>query len=289
MPTPQSVAACFGSYNIKEGCGKMEYTYIDRLKQIKSEKRITNDQLSEMTGIPLGTLSKILAGISDSPKLSNVVAICAALECSVDYILTGIPENTNNYTLTDREMTMIENYRKLDAHSRELVTMIIAKESERGGESVKGNQERGFRGQLIQGGGSPRGTAMKSAVGLSRRRISLYDLPVSAGTGVFLTDTESVEINIPDNPDTSMADFALRIKGNSMEPKYRDGDVLLVEECDSVEYGELGIFILDGDGYFKKYGGDRLISLNPAYEPILLKNFEEIACCGRVVGKLKRK
>ena len=109
----------------------MEYTYIDRIKQIKSEKKITNDRLSEMTDIPLGTLSKILAGISDSPKLSNIVAICAALDCSVDYILTGIPENTNNYTLDDREMTMIENYRKLDAHSRELVSMVISKESER--------------------------------------------------------------------------------------------------------------------------------------------------------------
>ena len=267
----------------------MEYTYIDRIKQLKSEKKITNDQLSEMTGIPLGTLSKILAGISDSPKLSNIVAICAALECSVDYILTGIPENTNNYTLTDREMTMIENYRKLDSHSRELVSMIIAKESERGGEGVKNNNERSFRGQLIQGGGSVRGTAMRNAVGLSRRKISLYDLPVSAGTGVYLTDTESVEINIPDNPETADADFALRIKGNSMEPKYRDGDVILIEECDALEYGELGVFILDGDGYFKKFGGDRLISLNPDYEPILLKNFEEITCCGRVVGKLKRK
>ena len=267
----------------------MEYTYIDRIKQLKSEKKITNDQLSEMTSIPLGTLSKILAGISDSPKLSNIVAICAALECSVDYILTGIPENTNNYTLTDREMTMIENYRKLDSHSRELVSMIIAKESERGGEGVKNNNERSFRGQLIQGGGSVRGTAMRNAVGLSRRKISLYDLPVSAGTGVYLTDTESVEINIPDNPETADADFALRIKGNSMEPKYRDGDVILIEECDALEYGELGVFIRAGDGYFKKFGGDRLISLNPDYEPILLKNFDEIVCCGRVVGKLKRK
>ena len=265
----------------------MEYTYIDRIKKLKSEKKITNDQLSDMTGIPLGTLSKILAGISDSPKLSNIVAICAALECSVDYILTGIPENTNNFTLEDREITMIENYRKLDVHSRELVAMVISKESERVVSVDK--SERGFGGGIIRGGAISRGKAMKNAVGLTRRSISLYDLPVSAGTGVFLTDTESVSINIPDNPDTAGADFALRIKGNSMEPKYRDGDVLLVEECDAVEYGELGIFILDGDGYFKKFGGDRLISLNPEYEPILLKNFENIACCGRVVGKLKRK
>ena len=161
----------------------MEYTYIDRIKQLKGEKKITNDQLSEMTGIPLGTLAKILAGISDSPKLSNIVAICAALECSVDYILTGIPENTNNYTLTDREITMIENYRKLDPHSRELVGMVIAKESERAGVEVAGDSR--FGGQLIRGGASVRGAAMKNAVGLSKRKISLYDLPVSAGTGVY--------------------------------------------------------------------------------------------------------
>ena len=134
-----------------------------------------------------------------------------------------------------------------------------------------------------------RTNAMKSAAGLSRRSISLYDLPVSAGTGVYLFETESTTINIPDNQETALADYALRIKGNSMEPKYRDGDILLVEECDSVEYGELGIFTLDGEGYFKKFGGDRLISLNPEYHDIMLKNFDEVACCGRVVGKLKRK
>ena len=267
----------------------MEYTYIDRIKKIKSERKITNDQLSEMTGIPLGTLAKILAGISDSPKLANIVAICSALDCSVDYILTGIPENTNNFTLEDREITMIENFRRLDQHSRELVMMVISKESERASETSINKNDRNFSGQLIKGGASARGAAMKNAVGLSRRKISLYDLPVSAGTGVYLTDTQSVDINIPDNPETRSADFALRIKGNSMEPKYHDGDVLLVEECDSVEYGELGIFILDGDGYFKKFGGDRLISLNPDYEPILLKNFEEIVCCGRVISKLKKK
>ena len=264
----------------------MEYTYIDRIKTIKSEKKITNDMLSEMTGIPLGTLSKILAGISDSPKLSNIVAICDALDCSIDYILTGIPENTNNYTLEESEMTLIENYRKLDKHSKELVSMVISKEAERAGE-----QTYPTRAARTQGRGAVilSRESMKQAAGLGKRKISLFDLPVSAGTGVFLTDTESVTISIPSTAQTESADFALRIKGNSMEPKYKDGDILLVEECESVEYGELGIFILDGDGYFKKYEGDRLVSLNPDYAPILLKNFDETSCCGRVIGKLKRK
>lgn len=266
----------------------MEYTYIDRIKSIKNEKKITNDALSEMTGIPLGTLSKILAGISDSPKLANIVAICDALDCSLDYILTGIPENTNNYTLDESEMTLIESYRRLDKHSRELVSLVINKEAERASEGIADMRMRSAR---TQGRGAVilSRESMKQAAGLGKRKISLFDLPVSAGTGVFLTDTESVTISIPSTAQTESADFALRIKGNSMEPKYRDGDILLVEECEAVEYGELGIFILDGDGYFKKYEGDRLVSLNPDYAPIMLKNFEEISCCGRVIGKLKRK
>ena len=135
----------------------------------------------------------------------------------------------------------------------------------------------------------PRTASADATAGLRRRRISLYDMPVSAGTGVFLDDSTATDIMIPDSPKTVEADYALRISGDSMEPKYHSGDVLLVQNCDSVEEGELGIFVLDGSGYFKKYGGDRLISLNEAYAPIMLKDFSEISCCGRVLGKLKRK
>ena len=108
-----------------------ELTYIDRIKKIKSERRITNDKLSEMTGIPLGTLSKILAGISDSPKLSNMLAICRALDCSLDYIVSGTPENHHNYTLTDGEIALVEHYRRLDSHGSELVALVLDKEYER--------------------------------------------------------------------------------------------------------------------------------------------------------------
>ena len=105
--------------------------YIERIKKIKSERKITNEQLSEMTGIPLGTLSKILAGISDSPKLVNVVAIADALGCTLDYIVSGVSENTNNYTLSTDEISLVENYRMLDTHGCELVKLVVQKELER--------------------------------------------------------------------------------------------------------------------------------------------------------------
>ncbi len=260
--------------------------YIDRIKKIKNERKITNDRLSELTGIPLGTLSKILAGISDSPKLVNIVAIADALGCTLDYIVSGVSENTNNYTLSHDEIALIEKYRALDKHGAELTALVIDKELER-----TSNKKPADNGAVV----IPRSTVaqkmnyMNAAGSLARRTIPVYRLPVSAGPGVYLDDSGTEEISIPDNEKTATCDFALRVSGNSMEPIYHNGDLILVEDCDSVEVGELGIFVLDGDGYFKKFGGDRLISLNPEYADILIRSFSEAVCCGRVIGKLKKK
>ena len=265
--------------------------YIDRIKQLKAERRITNDELAAMTGIPLGTLSKILAGFSDSPKLSNIVSICAALGCSLDYIVSGLPENHNNYTLEVGEIRLIENYRRLDDHGKELVTLVLDKECERirtadyGARAVEERSDR----KILKTPNVKKYAPDLASSGLGKRNLPLYGLSVSAGTGVFLDDTVAEEISIPDNARTEGADFAVRISGNSMEPKFRDGDVLLVQDCDGVEIGELGIFVLDGAGYFKKYAGDRLVSLNPEFGDIPLRDFSEVSCCGRVIGKLKRK
>ena len=75
-------------------------TYIDRIKLMKNRKKLTNERLSELSGVPLGTLSKLLAGMNESPKLSNIVAICSALDCSVEYIVTGAPDNFSGGTVS---------------------------------------------------------------------------------------------------------------------------------------------------------------------------------------------
>ena len=275
-------------------------SYLDRIKLMKNEKKMTNEQLAERTGIPLGTLSKILAGMSDSPKLSNIIAICNALDCSVEYIVSGTPENTNNYTLSADEIAFIEDYRQLDTHGRELISLIAQKELDRVGMLSEPAAKVARVTREKKPSVAPVRTAKilptpaidttKTASSeFGRMTVLLYDLPVSAGPGVYLDDSIAEEISIPSNEKTSSTDFALRISGNSMEPKYHDGDIVLVEDTDSVEIGELGIFVLDGNGYFKKFGGDRLISLNEEYGDILLRDYAEAVCCGRVIGKLKRK
>ena len=264
--------------------------YIDRIKKLKSEQRMTNERLSELSGIPLGTLSKILAGMNDSPKLANIVAIAEVFGCSVDYLISGEPKNTNNYTLTEEEISLVENYRALDGFGQGLIKLIVEKESERVGAAGSPEFSR-LPQKTIEKKAKilPPIASINKQSRIGKRQIMLYDLPVSAGPGVYLDDATADTISVPDNEKTQVADFALRISGNSMEPKYHDGDILLVENSDSVEIGELGIFILDGNGYFKKFGGDTLISLNPEYGDIILREYAEAVCCGRVVGKLKRK
>jgi hypothetical protein len=274
------------------------------------------------------------------------VAISRALDCSLDWLITGVPANTHNYTLEPEEMMLVESYRKLDGYGKALTQAVMDMEcaraerqadeeaiklhdvarrtARRGGARLRRPEEADgalvpaevmvtpaaevvspavlTAADLIRGGREeapvgesviPPSRMTRSTdlpAGLRKRSIGLFDLPVSAGVGEFLSDATRIEdILIPDDPRTAEADFALRISGDSMEPKYRSGDVLLIQSAESVEEGELGIFVLDGAGYFKKYGGDHLISLNPKYAPIPLKDFEDVACCGRVVGKLKRK
>lgn len=264
-------------------------TYIDRIKWMKNERKMTNERLSERSGIPLGTLSKLMAGMNESPKLSNIVAICNALDCSVDYIITGNPENTNNFTLSAAEIRLIEQYRKLDTWGQKLTQAVIAHEQERVengiGAHPAATDHKARILQPVQSAGRYAGTQTKTG----KRTLMLYELPVSAGSGVYLDDSKAERLSIPNNSKTLEADYALRISGNSMEPKYHNGDVLLVQSTESIEVGEAGIFLLDGSGFFKIYGGDRLISLNPDYGPILLKDFEDVQCRGRVIGRLRRK
>lgn len=120
-----------------------------------------------------------------------------------------------------------------------------------------------------------------------RRSLSLYDLPVSAGTGQFLDSDRFCEIEVGDEVATN-ADFGVRVSGDSMEPLYRDGQIIWIHKQETLEEGEIGIFFLDGDAYVKKYhhstSGIQLISLNSKYPPINVSSESTLKTFGKVVG-----
>lgn len=124
--------------------------------------------------------------------------------------------------------------------------------------------------------------------GCSKPRIRLLPKQVSeqsasAGTGTYLGVDSFYTIYVEDNKETQRMMFAVPVSGNSMEPSFYDGDLLMVAD-EPVEQGDIGIFVLDGEGYVKQLGHNELISLNPEYEPIPLD--ESIRVSGRVIGVL---
>ena len=72
-----------------------------------------------------------------------------------------------------------------------------------------------------------------------------------------------------------------------MEPRFFDGDCVLIQRSARIHEGEIGIFIVNGDSYIKKIGNGKLLSLNPAYEPILLHEYDDIRCVGKVIGTIE--
>ena len=120
----------------------------------------------------------------------------------------------------------------------------------------------------------------------SERVLPLYSLAVSAGTGQFLDseDFESVIVGA-DVPDT--ADYGVRVAGNSMEPRYQDGQTVWVQYRRTLQSGEIGVFLYDGNAYLKQLivtdAGPRLHSLNPDYSDIPIRSAVELRVLGRVV------
>ena len=119
------------------------------------------------------------------------------------------------------------------------------------------------------------------------RRLPLYAIPVSAGTGQFLDsdDYEMVEVGseVPES-----VNFGVTVSGDSMEPEFVNGQTVWVRQQRSLMTGEIGIFLYDGNAYLKqlvaKDGALALHSLNPEYKDIIIS--PELPL--RVLGKVMR-
>lgn len=231
------------------------------INELKKEKGLTNLQLAKLSGTTLSTIDKITAGINQNPKLDTLKAICKVLGCS----LNDFEDSPTVTTFSELEKTHIKKYRTLDEHGKKAVDCILNVEYER---------VEATRTPVIP---------ISNIITLSE-----FEQPVSAGKGVYLGDgSQTITREVPSTEETRKADFILRVSGDSMEPKYSDGDRLLIKRQHDVGIGEIGIFILNNEGFVKKKEKDRLVSLNPAYEDIIFNDEDSIECKGKVIGKIQ--
>ena len=112
-------------------------------------------------------------------------------------------------------------------------------------------------------------------------------IPISA-----IEDIIDYEELAPDMVKDGAEYFALQIKGQSMEPKISDGDVVIVRKQPDVDSGQIAIVCVNGDEatckkIMKQDSGILLLPLNPAFAPTFYSNEDieniPITILGRVV------
>lgn len=143
-----------------------------------------------------------------------------------------------------------------------------------------------------------------------KRAVTYVEMPVStlgasAGTGEFLDSENIVMMRFPESGVPAGADFAVRVVGDSMEPIYQNNQLVWVHICNTLNPGDVGIFVLDGEGYIKAYDEREpdadasedyldsdgvmhrqvvLQSYNPKYEPRIVRPSSGFKICGRVLN-----
>lgn len=229
-------------------------TFGERLILARENKGYKQNQFAELLGI---TPTRLNYWEKDKrePDVLMIKKISSLLDVSSDWLIGN--ENKNNLTFSKSEIDVIKKYRSLDQFGKKAVDDILNDEYER---CLYIKKEPSIK-----------------------LRCSL--LKASAGTGNWLDDEQMGTITVVETPEARKADIVIEVDGDSMQPDYNNGDKVLVRLQPAVEINEIGIFIMDGSGYIKKFAEDRLVSLNPEYKDVYPSEYSDFRCIGKVIGK----
>lgn len=234
---------------------------IDMLKKGRSKSGYTQAQVAEMLGIKGNTLSGYETGASE-PDIDTYLQLCKIYD--LDYV--SILEKAYNLKPMDEialsidEQDHIKKYRSLDPLDKKAVDGLLDTLSHRQ-EQAKEFIE--FEPPML---------------------LPYYAHIASAGTGQFVFDDIPPEmIEVENNHVNMHANFAVGVSGDSMNPTYKDGDILLIKKQPSVNIGEIGIFMINGEAFVKEFACSVLRSHNDKYEDIPVT--DQTICLGKVLGK----
>lgn len=226
----------------------------ERLKEAREAKGFTQQKLANLVGVSKSAIANYETGVS-SAKEQVLIRLFDALDIEPNFLWQDeIAENAVNFACSLPEKEIIKKYRALDEHGKKIIDLVLEELNSR---------DEAEKSPLLQ--------------------IDLYDLPASAGIGEPLEGEYRTLIEVPDTPLNRKADYCVRITGNSMEPTYKDGNIVLVKKG-QVHIGDVGIFILDGESFIKELGEGKLISHNSKYSDLRLEDFNNIYIAGKVIG-----
>lgn len=235
-----------------------------RLKDARLAKGFTQLDLAKKIGVTSGAIGNY-ENETSHPKTGILLKLFEALEVDANYLWQDtINVSAGNAPSIDA-LNIARQYDLATEHEKSIVRATLAPYAEK----VKVIKEE-YAAELMP----------------STTELRLYTQSVAAGLGNY-QDDDNYElasfVNVP-----SRTNIALKISGDSMKPTYQDGDIVFIETDSILQDGEIGIFNYDGNAYIKKLrlNPPRLVSLNLAYEDIVLSEDMNFFTIGRVVGKV---
>ena len=124
------------------------------------------------------------------------------------------------------------------------------------------------------------------------RRLTLFEHQLAAGVGDPNEFEDSgVPIYVYDDSLTRRADCVFIVSGDSMEPDYPNGCMVLVKrisDSGDLAPGDIGAFMIGNETYIKEYQPDGLHSRNPAYPVMCFSEYESVYLIGHVISILNK-
>ncbi len=236
---------------------------LDRISKLLGNRE--QRELTNHLGLKSVAFSEWKSGKSKSYR-KYLIEIADFFNVSLDYLVYGKEKSSPTVELTSDERELLDIYNRLSDKSKGIIL-------------GRAEQLIEFEAPVAD---EPELEEPKVIM------IRFVPLSVSAGTGEPLPeDSRSTYLKIKHSDVAEEADYAVRINGDSMLPRFKDNDIVLVKAQDEIEEGNIGIFTINGEGFIKELGKKRLISLNPEYDDIYFEEGQDIRCKGLVIATLE--
>ncbi|QNM06601.1 helix-turn-helix domain-containing protein [Qiania dongpingensis] len=244
-----------------------------RIKEARNALSLTQEELAKKLGITKGAVANY-ENETSHPKEPIMYKLFEVLNVDANYLfqdVVKIPEKLNDITFS--EFDIIKKYRSLDDIGKNHIDEVLKWESDR----IKRDSEKDRIILELQ---------KDDTIEANNHIIPYYPYLASAGSGqiIFESSPPSHYIELPDLPKYKNVSYAIGVNGDSMEPKFHFGNILLIESISQISIGEIGIFLVDGETFVKKLGNGELVPLNKKHKAIPLT--ESSQCLGRVLGIL---
>lgn len=231
-----------------------------KLKEYRQKAGLTQQEVAAQIGRPQSTIAGWESARSQ-PDADTLYSLLVLYDVSPNMFF-GYDITSMDVSSDERELLYM--FRELDDFGKHMVRS-VAKEASR----------------YNWAQGSPSSTTSEG--GFNCIFLPLSEQSASAGTGIYLGPEAFRSIKVLANDHTRRAAFCVRMSGDSMEPIYGAGDIVMVSR-EPVHLGDIALVTLDGNGYIKRLGDKCLLSENKQYDPVPCG--DGVIINGRVIGVL---